>query len=45
MNKNNIFCSECGAVLDEENVYTFYGHTICGDCFNSCTVTCDSCGN
>lgn len=45
MNENNIFCSECGAVLNEEEVYTFEGHTMCEECFDSCTVTCDSCGD
>ena len=45
MNENKIFCSECGAMLDEEDTHTFDGHTMCGDCFNSSTVICENCGD
>ena len=45
MNENKIFCSECGAMLDNENTYTFDGHTMCGDCFNDSTVICENCGD
>ena len=43
MKKGNFICSECGAVLTEENVHTFDGHTMCEDCFNRCTTVCDNC--
>ena len=26
------------------NVHTFDGRFMCDDCFDSCTVTCDNCG-
>ena len=41
--KENQICSECGAVLTEENVHTFDGHTMCEDCFNRHTTVCDNC--
>ena len=44
MKENNKLCSECGAVLTEENVHNFDGRTMCEDCFNRCTVSCDNCG-
>lgn len=44
MKENNIICSECGAVLTEENSHVFDSHTMCEECFNRCTVTCDNCG-
>lgn len=43
MEENNIICSECGAVISGENAFSFDGHTMCGECFHSCTVICDNC--
>ena len=45
MKENTITCSECGAIITEENTRTFDGHTMCVTCFDSCTTTCDNCGD
>ena len=37
-------CSECGAVVDEENLHTFDEHVLCDECLERLTVTCDNCG-
>ncbi len=44
MKENNLICSECGAVLKEENAHTFDGQVMCEHCFNELTTTCDNCG-
>ena len=37
-------CSECGAVVNEGNMYTFDEHVLCDVCLERLTVTCDNCG-
>ena len=37
-------CSECGAVVNEENLHTFGEHMLCDECLERLTVTCDNCG-
>ncbi len=37
-------CSECGAVLTEENMQSFDGHAMCQECFRRSTAVCDCCG-
>ena len=37
-------CSECGAVVNEENLHTFDEHVLCDECLERLTVTCDNCG-
>ena len=44
MKGNEITCSECGAVLNEENAQFFNGRAFCESCFERCTVTCENCG-
>ncbi len=37
-------CSECGAVVDEENLHTFGEHMLCDECLERLPATCDNCG-
>lgn len=41
--KEKQICVECGAVLDEDEVYEFDGHIMCADCWEEKTVVCDCC--
>ena len=41
--KEKQICTECGAVLDEDEVYEFDGHIMCADCWEERTVVCDCC--
>ena len=43
MEENKKICSKCGAVLTEENVFTFYGEILCEECYHNYTTTCDNC--
>ena len=36
-------CAECGALLDEDDVYEFDDHIMCADCWEEKTVVCDCC--
>ena len=44
MKENNIICSCCGAVLNEDTTKYFDGQYLCEDCFDNETVLCDNCG-
>ena len=41
--KEQLTCSVCGAILDEEMVHEFGGHIMCDDCFDEQTVECECC--
>lgn len=44
-NKNALYCSHCGALIDEEDDYEeVNGEIVCTDCFERHTTTCDRCG-
>lgn len=44
MGNNNMICSECGAILNEEYARSFDGQILCEDCLARTTTTCDNCG-
>ncbi len=41
--KEKITCAFCGEVLNEDTAYTFDGKTMCKNCYEENTVTCDNC--
>lgn len=41
--EEKLICSNCGAVLNEENAQNFDGTVLCDTCFIECTVECDNC--
>lgn len=44
-NENVLYCSHCGAIIGEEEIYdTIDGEIVCNDCVERHTVTCDRCG-
>ncbi len=44
-NENVLYCSHCGAIIGEEEIYdTIDGEIVCNDCIERHTVTCDRCG-
>ncbi len=45
-NKDNVlYCSHCGAIIDEDEDYeTVDGDIVCTDCIENHTTTCDRCG-
>ena len=44
-NENVLYCSHCGAIIGEEEIYdTIDGEIVCNDCIEMHTVTCDRCG-
>ena len=44
-NENVMYCSHCGAVIDEDEDYeTIDGEIVCTDCVEQHTTTCDRCG-
>ena len=44
-NENVLYCSHCGAIIDEEEIYeTIDGEIVCTDCVEQHTTTCDRCG-
>lgn len=42
--RENIICSNCGAILNEENVRTFGSVVLCETCYDENTVECENCG-
>ena len=45
MREKELICSECGAVLTEENAHEFDGKVMCEHCFYELTTICDNCGD
>lgn len=45
-NKENVlYCSHCGAIIGEEEIYdTIDGEIVCNDCVERHATTCDRCG-
>lgn len=43
MEENKIYCSRCGALIDDEDFDTVNGEPICQDCAERYTVTCEQC--
>ena len=44
MKKEQIICSECGAILTEETIHEFDGQIMCEHCLNVHTAICECCG-
>ena len=44
MKKEQIICSECGAILTEETMCEFDGQIMCEHCLNVHTAICECCG-
>ena len=44
MKENVITCSNCGAVLTSETMIEFDGKTLCIECLECLTSTCENCG-
>lgn len=44
MEENKIYCSNCGAMIDDDDYEECNGKIICSDCIEQLTVTCDCCG-
>ena len=42
--REQIICSECGAILTKETLHEFEGLTLCEECLENSTTTCDNCG-
>lgn len=42
---DELVCSECGRVLEEDQGREFDGRLLCDDCYRGGTVLCDHCGN
>ena len=42
MVNNNMICSECGAILNDEYARSFDGQILCEDCLARTTTTCDN---
>ena len=44
-NKNNLYCSHCGALIGEDEEFgEVNGEIVCNDCIERYTSTCDRCG-
>lgn len=43
MEENKLYCSNCGAMIDDDDYEEFNGKIICSDCIEQLTVTCDCC--
>lgn len=44
MEENKLFCSHCGAIIDDENYNTIGEDIICPDCVERYCCTCEDCG-
>ena len=45
MEDNRLYCSRCGAIIDEDEDYEeVNGEIVCTDCYEHNTTTCDRCG-
>lgn len=44
MKDNEIICSLCGAVIDDDDYESINGQILCSDCIDSSTVQCECCG-
>ncbi|MBP5361621.1 MAG: amidoligase family protein [Ruminococcus sp.] len=42
--ENELFCSQCGALIEDDDYEEFDGEILCSDCYENRTVTCDYCG-
>ncbi|HQM02914.1 MAG TPA: hypothetical protein PLH98_20625 [Ruminococcus flavefaciens] len=46
MEENKIYCSHCGALIeDDEDYEEVNGEIVCTDCYENHTTTCDRCGS
>ena len=44
MEENKIYCSHCGALIEDDDYSEINGEIICTDCVERYTVSCERCG-
>lgn len=44
-NTNALYCSHCGALIEDDDYEEVNGEIVCTDCYEHHTTTCDRCGN
>ena len=45
MEENKIYCSHCGALIEDDDYENVNGEIVCTDCYENHTTTCDRCGS
>ena len=45
MEENKIYCSHCGALIEDDDYEEVGGEIVCTDCYEHHTTTCDRCGS
>ena len=45
MEENKVYCSHCGALIEDDDYEEFCGEIVCTDCYANHTTTCERCGN
>ncbi len=43
-NTDALYCSHCGALIEDDDYEEVNGEIVCTDCFEHHTTTCDRCG-
>ena len=44
MEENKIYCSHCGALIEDDDYEEVNGQIVCTDCYEQHTTTCERCG-
>ena len=42
--EEKIYCSHCGALIDDDDYDEINGQIVCSDCISRYTTTCERCG-
>ena len=42
--KEELYCSHCGAIIDNDDYEEISGQIVCSDCISRYAVTCERCG-
>ena len=45
MEENKIYCSHCGALIEDDDYEEVGGEIVCTDCYEHHTTTCERCGS
>ena len=45
MEENKLYCSHCGALIEDDDYEEVNGEIVCTECIEHHTTTCDRCGN
>ena len=45
MEENKLYCSHCGALIDDDDYEEVNGEIVCSDCYEHHTTTCERCGS